>query len=1829
MSADQNPHLGARQREKPHVQRLRSWAHERGQTTTAQLLLELIGNLEVEQALGSALAFLTHPETTRSLRAWSDRPSLGPLLTFVEELSVSPQLARPLPAGAKTKKYFRGSLEDHYLSAQIASQLSSRLAPDEIKRLHRFRVWLFAIAYEASLAGFHGEASLKTICTQLRIGLEAQSLQSGNTKDTAEQLAKLHWFVNTVPASTYSDSKFAQFTIALSAKLDVHETQGDDSLIATRNALRRLIKGEYRLLDSRKVSSAHNSISFIPRAPIQRPDPASSISYQLAVESLEARELPTDPKESDCRLLKVQVTEPTSARELHAVSRRLALQTEEDRQYLNISWTQLSPWEKDKLSQLIEQGLASTRHEDQLLAALTIVALVTKLSMRALGHVRLGPRPEGVDSDDKIVWVLDLKARTLTRPASRHVNAALRTDDLTPWTDEISEVWALQLSAELVAPMSQAWSRKPEASTLNEIFPGSPESAFNEWTKSARDLWRVSSGFLAIAGEQLAFEAGGDSTFARLLLNWPSSSTAGHMAYPGWNRAAVAEGLQRIAPTHVKALASLPDSVNAMGSRLNLIDDLIAEEIRRANERLVEIAVADDWVSFHNAFTTYCVTLLLVCTGARPARSVFEHLSHFDLSRGRVFLDDKASLEVTGDKRGRIIPLPRIAVELVVQLYLPYLRNLQAQLRSRAYPLAASLASVFDPNTTPRLPFFFRLNHTDPNEWLEVTQSALTNRRIFDWPLPANAFRHRMATALRRAGLGAELVDAHLGHAEAGTETFSDLSTRCWTDEEPGWRKCVEMALAPLHLTLPELRFPDVTTHAPEGAPSSAEVKAFGAELRKLHRNDAASAARSEANQEFEDFKRRSKDLASVTPEEWEALRDAIVFDQHGNARSSALSRYSAFQAQLDRLHRDHGIKVSVRTWVLPQNPGKAAFGAAALRASDRIDAVRQALDLFYAALDGAAPSKLACAWICVADLAVNSGISDPEILACVANARHERMALVVNKEDVYLEICPDDRTIADGPVKRFLVPPRALPLLRKLTTKPQAKVYKRAPRNALTVKLLLSMQLNAASSIEEGINWLCRWTDHYNCLHRPGLQGGVLSGRVSSYSLSRTDFVAASFGERLAQEEGSAERARRSALSISQTDQHPAWLVSRQAPLRTGRLDARALLRSLRATLSRFHGDQGDETASEKTSETTAYTRVKAVADMRAAIRNADADVPKTILILADWTVHLLNRGEHYKKELEGSSVKRYLGALSAGFLALSHTIDITDADQEEVTYFYLQVIDPSFADTEHDIKVTQKQAQQYVLDRLVDFHRYAERYGAVPPYWDEISEGLTNSAVSPGFITPQEYRLALTHLCPAPGNSPPAPLQRAFFLLLTYRFGLRGAEAIHLSARNWIDLADSVVLIVDHRHKKLKTPGSRRKVPLISPLDEHERAIVDAWFAFRRGSTDFSENARLLVNVDGQTALSDLDDLRTQVTAALRWATNSDKIKLHHARHSLANIVGLHLLPASPNGNLLWSHCVADSAIPSDHVRKLLLTRKETTRRATWAVSRMLGHCRRETTCASYLHFLVDWSGQTARSLASAAFTGSPKSGLADVTYLDDVPRASPPSSTTVTLLPPQYSDLTAANAVRYLRSRSRGLTPTQAATGTFGRLAPADYAQLEELFGKVGARLVPPGSGLSLDPTERFAAHLPRSRWAELLKLAQQCDAMPMRLPLSALDQISSSMQLMLAKGEHFAHLRMLIDCLSFSNNDIAIRTPTKRNEAMEALLASSHLQGFLETMSPTSSRPRIGPYESFDAHELASYPHRYSALVRPHPASVLANGLDLMTLWACIAVAGISH
>lgn len=1836
MRADHSPHLGHPAARYPHGLRFLSWARDRAQTTLARQLLALIGDLQTEEALGSALAFLTHTDTARALRQWRSHAPAARLHSLSEDLAKSSKLAEALPPGDKPTRVFRKTLSDWYLAAQLACGTGDWLPADEAQAVHRLRVWLLVVAYDALLAGFKRETALQIVCTQLRMGLDAQDVEGGNPKETEKNLAKLRWFAQIVPP----DENYAQFTTALLAGLDATETGNDSGLNSARTSLKRLARSDFRHIKTSEDDKEPEGHWFAAHDLISRPANSSPVESNLAAEDLDVLELPGDPNVSECSLLEVRARKPMPAAELHAVSRRIAYQTQEDRQYLNISWTRLSPWEQEKLRDLIADGLAAADHEKRLLAALTVVAIVTKLSMRSIGHVHLASSASARVNGKPPIWTLDIPAGTLTRSASRHVNAAPRTDDFQAWTQPITERWELHISTALLEPLTQALQSKPTASTLSELFPGSAEKAFNDWTSASRDLWRISSGFLTIAGEQQIFEESRDATFSRLLFNWPSSSTVGAMAYPGWNRASVASSLQAVTQANVTALADVPDHDNAMGSRLSLIDSMIVQEIERASRRLEEIST-EHWVVFHNALTVYCVTLLLIATGARPTRSVFERLSHFDLVGGRLFVDDKASLETSGDKCGRVIPLPRIAVQLMATLYMPYLHNLLEGLKVQDAPLAAELSTIIDPSGPPLLPLFFLLKPSNPNGWEEVTESVLEDRRLFDWPLPSNVFRHRMATELRRAGLDPELVDAQLGHAEAGAETFSDLSTRCWTDEESQWRDCIERCLAPLALILPKLRFPEINCSNRARVTAHELGRPFGSDLRRRRREEEAADARNDAERMLDASLSKKGHPSALSHEEWEKLRDALIFDSESRARPAAHERYLVFQRKLDQLRREHGIEVSVKTWVLPQSPGRAAFGSDALQACERIQHVRNTLNVVYETLKGKVPSRRACAWICITDLAVNSGVSDPDVLMCVATAAHERMGLLVIGEEAHLEVCREGRTLEKGPVKRFLVSARSLPLLDELATPTKAKLYERKAEDPYVASLVSTLGLPKGASIESGVSWLCHWSDHYNCLHRPGIQAGVLSGRIATYSLSRTDLVAARFGERLLQVLKPDDKAEASLADASEGIRDPNRRKHHKDKGLEDALDARSLLSELRQALDRFQDrrhykrtekgkGEGDKPAGsqERKQKSRHFTRASASAAMRSAIRRASPSVPKNVLLLAKWAVYLLERGSTRKKEVAGSTVKRYMDALTSGFKALSHCIDITNADPEEVTDFYQHVIDPTLAGFDPEDTREPKEAQQYVLDRLVDFHHYAERFGAVSPYWDQISDGLSNSAVSPGFVSFDEYLFALERLCPDPRDATPTHLQRGFFLLLLYRFGVRGKEAIHLSMRNWVELAETVVLIVDHRHLRLKTPGSRRKVPLLGPLTGFEREVVEAWFDFRKGCTDFSSKARLLVNVDGVTPVSDLSDLRAHVTAALRWATNNRYVKPHHARHSLGSVAGLLTLVEPRDLHHVWPRCTSKKIEFNCHVRKLLLGTEAPTRRAIWAISRLLGHSRSDTTCTSYLHFLLDWCAQTSRGLHDCQLSGKVKRKLARVMYLDDEARAPKPQLDPKSSLTLDYRPLSAAVAMEYLRSRSRGVSSARAATGTFGRLSPDSQTILESRIGEVARRVTGSTPATPPDPVAYLAGLVPEIRWPALLSLAKQCEAKNFRLPVSALEQLTPGMQIILGNKEHFNRVKELKTSLGLHPTDIAIRVPARPRNEMQVLLKGKGLENFLETSTAKGKRRRIDSYTSNDADNPITYQHRFAVVVPPRSGSLFTDGLGLLILWTCVAASDVA-
>jgi len=1868
---DLSPQLGTPIKMKSHVRAFLEWAAKRHQTTIAHVLLQQVDYDEAEEVLGSTLAFIRDPLTREILRQWQHSHPFAPsYLELSEALSTSPNVVKPLTSGYSVSRQFRSILTTHYFAAQFCSELRCNLSLERRLNIHTLRVWLFLFAATALDKGFNKEKNLRAVCMQLRMALDStDSEEDVLNSPSGKEAKKLAWFLT---IATHRDD-FSMFTIALESNLQANEPTDDGPLQEVSKSFKRLIAGAF-IPDEEQLDVgvlAHT----LPRPWLQTvaksPDLVQPSLFSEGTSTRILAPNQTSPGDEQVAILEAKFEDSLSPPEASHLTRRIALQTQEDRQYLGISWTRLAPWEWELFWPAVEEAFRSGNEHIELLAAITVVTLITQSTMVTVRYVLLSDAAT-IAGDQKVVWTFDPNTGHLKRLASRQ-QKALKIDPDSPlgsWSQPTAEEWVCQLAAPFVQALQLAKRKHPAARSVADLWPEGLEQAFNRWIHDANpSLWRLSSGFLSVIGEQRAFEHSADATFSRLLLAWPQAATTGAMSYPGWSRAEVAGAFQAIAPDALTALPDVKDHVNAMGSRLDPIDDLVAREFRTAKSHLEILWTRNvHWTQFHNALTTYGMQLLLAVTAARPTRSVFESLRHFDLRNQRLFIDDKASLQTSGGRTGRIVPLHTLAKQFVEEIYLPYLQYLRALVKDSNPELAAALNEVLDGSLNAGLPLFFKVSRQSPFDWLEITPSTLIEDDLFAWPLPANAFRHRMATHLRRCRLDTELIDAQLGHAEAGSETFGDNSTRCWAQEEAGWKKALHDATRPLALELPNLRFtaPAAPLHPGSGS-ARLRIRPYGIKARQIERSRVAESARLAARREIANF------VGSTPPEsmdftKWDELRQRMVFDKDGRTLPGVQYRYEEFQEYLRNLCVDQGLKISVKSWSSPLDPGKAAFDPKALQAEAQLQRVRSAIDLVHESFRRSSPSRLACAWVCVFELAANSLVCDHAALGVILDPKAGQLGAAVIDDMSYLEICPADRTLDQGPVKRFVFPPRSLHLLSNLLQGTTDKLYKRPETPPSVRPLLESLDLDPArTTLEVALRTLAQWVDLSNSLNLSGIQAAALSGRISTHSLSHEDHLRAVRGSRFQfdvppagtdEDAASTKHARATPIPGSVLSAGTSMPLSSPPPEADTKPEKTAgkrgtnanavLLSTLRKIALAFQDGRKRAKANTQPSPNptqltgivspagavSPLNRESAIARMKSEITQAQGNVNKNVWLLAQWTLHLLQHGA--TKELEGSTVARYLGALSAGFVAYSDDIDLLEADPEEVTEFYTRVIDPALVQKTKDsgqsgspTAVEPKKNQQFVLDRLIEFHRFSERYGATTPHWDELSEGLTNSAVSPGFITPAEYIYALKRLCPDPRAATGEQLLHALFLMLVYRFGLRGMEAIHVAKRNWVEVKGAIVLIVDHFHKRLKTPKSRRKVPLIGRLSKFEREVVDCWMAFRAGSIKFrSDKDRLLVDPRGVARLADLPRIRHRVTEALRHATLNPATKLHHTRHSMANLVGVELLPDPSMEPQLWAAGRSFISAGERGSRSLLLGSTSNTRRALWAVARCLGHSRGETTCSSYLHFLLDWCAISARSGASKkAFDGTCKVGLVGVTYLDGLTRDASYLSHDRPLRPMDFATVTPPVVVEYLRSRGRGLNASSAATGTFGRLQSDDAHELEEVLGTVCARFT--RGSVKSDLTDHvfsFASRVPESRWETLLGLASQGHASGVTLGRQALEQPSSRFQILLAKQHHFSSLQSLMRGLGLKPAELELLHPATIHPQAKTYLNDHELSNLPTPQATAANRLQVDSYVGYkEVDPLATYAHRLAARVAP-TSTTFIDGIDLMVVWLALSIPG---
>lgn len=974
---------------------------------------------------------------------------------------------------------------------------------------------------------------------------------------------------------------------------------------------------------------------------------------------------------------------------------------------------------------------------------------------------------------------------------------------------------------------------------------------------------------------------------------------------------------------------------NGLGSLLDPLDDMLTAAIQVAAESVNRARSGDDVLRFHNLFVAYQVVALLAATGGRPIRDPFERYAHFSMSGQCVFLADKLT---GGARSGRLLPVPAAVTSMVSGEYLRHLQLVADAIRGIAPALATEIGRLCDPDAEAQMPFFFLLGvEKGQLVWKSVSESEIDDFDLFDWPLPLNLFRHRLAIRLRLMDVDPEIIDALLGHAELGSATHGDESFRIWNED-------MDRVRGPLNELFARLGFPPARSwdRAPEMA-ARPEITASGHGIGPTTFGSASRAQARRANQRQavrearaiirETLQRRS--LGDLGDEEVTKLAGRLVRNGKGLPHAYGYLRYACLLKQAERVRRVSGRRIRFRRRYLATGEGMAPFNELAPRATTLYEKAMAWLEETSPRFDALRPGKRMSAALAVVGLVLESRITDPTLLQRALHGTHCR--LVVKNDRAYLEYWLDSpeegNVVPDIPVRRYPVSPRVAWLLDRSVQ--DGNVVKADAMAIPPILAGLAVVVRKARLAGDGMNLaalvdaLARIVDQVNAMTLPGVVAGYLGGRVESYSLYWHEWLRVRWGE---------YREIPERLDMT-TEPDAATVPGVQATRPASHLlqeDAERFLSAVRGVLvAAMEGGP------------RAVDRRALQAAIRKELSTQGHALSSSIQALASWTIHLLGRSKGRQKLAPGS-VLRYFTALAGVFERVAYDVDLAACDEDELTQLYDDLLGQSTARDLH-----------YVSRRVIEFHRWARgQYGLSEPDWSELPHVDARVSVDAGVITEGDYLRAHQVLEKSTGI-PVAHVQAAGFLLIcAHRFGLRKKEALGLTRADWVAIGDAhTVLVRDNPLRRLKRTSSRRLVPLVYGLTREEREIVRKWLGRAEAVHGDNLAGALFCNDDG--SLQDWRPIVDLAMAALKLASGNPASTLHRARHGAANRVMCDLL-----GRPLqhWAPLWAGNPTGPDAVADLLLGSQGATRRAPWALARYMGHGRPGTALRSYLHFLGD---------------------------------------------------------------------------------------------------------------------------------------------------------------------------------------------------------------------------------------------------------------------------
>lgn len=1807
--------------------------------------------------VGTIVQFLRHQASSTLLRTWSDElPCAAELSRFSDACLVSPFIAAEYPAMPSIKQVSRqltgGKLKELPVVALVARPVPVA-AEDDQQWIAALRMWVFLQSVNSIFQGGRPNRYLVEVTQKLRLAIDkdekwlglfarlrgSTASVNGMTRDLAAASARL--LANrTVPVDSSAHeqllSTLRKFCEGKTPKSEDADGAGDHGLFLrfrAQKSQQRLIsfpspetQDRWPLLDSATSDQDTDAKNYS-----QNFDPAGAEKSNIGRAAVDENRTPAEHDHQ---------------------ARGILLTTAEDHQFLPFSWNRPSPAEQHRL----EQWITSASEGDLVLQALASFVELAARSAYSLDTVLSLPLSDAPTSD----WSIDIDRGYLHRLPPRRYNGWRVTPEAAPWVEPIATTSRITLTPAAVTILQRLRADAPASTKLGHLWPASagetPATLFSRTCREVKGLERLRSGMLAQILEQRVFEDTGDPVLSQLLASHPRTGLGGACAYASYRH----DQVQRLLTRATAGSTDLPtDPVdpqsNAAGSELSPLDAALRQACKEALAQVNELSIQpEQWVAHHNALTAYMVVVLLAATAARPVSSPFESLEHFDWTAHALYIEDKVSSQL---HQGRLVPLPESVISLVRDCYLPHLARLAVIVSQVDAPLSEVLTKLSRGVPSERLPLFFLLGKGAEKEkqlrWLEVSETSLSALEVFSWPLPWNLMRHRLPSTLKRAGQDHECINGITGHGENGTAAYGPYSMRIWQADAHKLRQPLTDALQSLRLqtpTAPQWPASPIPSQAEQAPASCLEADArFGAAARTVRRKASRDKATEQAQAEILQFVDK-RPIDSLSPDEWEALSQKMLLHVDGRPRTLGTLRYEALQHWIARNWQDSGLRPRIKRRYLPSLEEQSQFTAVAIGCLERIS---NSLEHAHRIANVASSSRLSqreSLALGVVLVVLESRLGAPAVIKELLQGKNFR--LVLFQKRYHLEHSPGLDKVPDAPVRRHEVSATAAVLLARGKSSNYKLDLRQwpVPKALCVIGQPLGLNQKESTRLQAWVLAIAAQVRQANILQHPGLVAAYLNGDIVSAGLHHADWVRVTLGKAVAPAHPTA--AKNDSPPNGKNDQegdfpesmdegYVAWNQATRA------LDRKTLTSATEITQQQQHcfvffqqirEALNRELSSARPSRRDLDTR------LRALLHENKDRVSRSCLLLGEWQRSLLWR-KTPKGLIRIRSLQRYLNALSVCFQAMAYDHDLLECDEEEVTEFYRRVMEvrqlvrPGSSPTpgeaslqageenekDDDEATKNYRSQSLALQLLRDFHRLVSReFGVEDPDWSELGISDELLSISPGMMTEEDYRCALLSLAPTPSQASHEELARAFILLTLYRFGLRGNEATGMLRADWIDdQSDAIVVLVRSNHfRPLKTTAGQRQVPLLFVLSEHEKEVIANWLNSWESITTLNGVGPLFADRQSPNQLMNGKQLRQEVGQIIKLVTGNRDLTPHHARHAFANRVALLLMFGAGQ---IWPHAATADQSSEDrqnHVRRLLLSTDQITRRVLWAIARLLGHAHPQTSVRSYLHLLPELAEHYLNLPASERLPVS-KHLSAICINLDKL-------TFTENYLQPVHSnldvaapiDLDAERALRFLSLCQRGVE-----TGRARQIIGISQENSDNLL--LGVKQIDsilarnPAINRSLGGKYNLLSHLPQARWTELITRARDVQwnrAPPGSSPIKHDELpliIGHSRQIVLWRLQHFQFFRQVVECWQLGEKSYRMYSTASGHADMQRMADQTGL--ILEPKAgtqPGKSAPQINPIKAYnDSMQVGK---RAGVLAETNPESALRSSHELVLL-----------